>query len=482
MSLRDKAAKGLKWTTFSTVFSAFLNFTQMAILAHLLSPVDFGLMGMVLIVVGFGQIFSDMGVSSAIIYRQDTTREQLSSLYWLNIVSGIVACCMILIANPFIIAFYHEPRLHGLIQIASLIFLVTPFGQQYQILLQKELQFNRLAGITILGYLTNAVVSILLAWAGRGVYSLIWGQFANSVVRVMALILTNPNQWRPTLHFSFSDLKGYLGFGFYQMGDKTANYFNVYLIQILLGSMLGAKALGYYTLAFDLVYKPTSAITPIITRVAFPVFSKIQENKLLMKKGYMKVLQLLSSVNFPVTLGMAALAPVAVPVIYGERWMPSVILIQILAFIALLRSSGSPVSALMLGNGKADWGFHWSVGKMVFQIPGLYLGAKLGGAVGATVAFLCLQLAISTFAYLLLIRPLLGSCLKEYLGSMWPALWLSLVMALGIILVAAGFQNIKQIHLLMFQILCGIGIYGALMFLSNRSLMFEIVELVWKKK
>lgn len=482
MSLKDKAAQGVKWTTFSTVFNALITFVQMIILARLLDPVDFGLMGMVLIVVGFGQIFSDMGLSSAIIYRQDTTRQQLSSLYWLNIISGVVACAVVLICTPIISSFYNESRLDKLIYLASLIFLITPLGHQYQILLQKDLQFNLLAGITILGSLINAIVAVLLAWQGFGVFSLVWGQLASSCARVMALIIMNHKRWSPSFHFDHKDLRGYLSFGIYQMGDRTANYFNVYLIQILLGAMLGAKALGYYTLAFDTVIKPTMAIAPVLTRVAFPVFSRLQGNMLQMKKGYLKILQLLSLFNFPVTFGVAVVAPLAVPVIYGEKWIPSVVLIQILALAAVLRSMASPQGSLLLSKGKADWGFYWSLGSMIVQLPFLYLGVKLGMQVGAALAFCIVQFIFVIISYFILLRRILGPFMREYMCSVWPAFWMSSVMVLCVYVINLAVPHMRNLYFLLFQIFCGIGIYVILVYVSQKTLMFELIGLLWKKK
>jgi len=299
---------------------------------------------------------------------------------------------------------------------------------------------------------------------------------------VTALIIVNHKQWKPSFHFDRKDLHGYLSFGIYQMGDRTANYFNVYLIQILLGAMLGAKALGYYTLAFDTIFKPTMAIAPVLTRVAFPVFSKIQENMLRMKRGYLKLLQLLSLVNFPVTFGMAAVAPLAVPVIYGEKWIPSVVLIQILALAAVLRSMGSPQSSLLLSKGKADWGFYWSVGTMILRIPVLYVGVKWGAQVGAAIAFCVVQFIFIMVSYFLLLRRILGPFLKEYLRSIWPAFWVSTIMALCVMLIGLAVPNLRNLKFLLLQIFCGMGIYVILAYVSQKSLMVELIGLLWKKK
>jgi len=377
-----------------------LQFVTLAVLAHLLSPSDFGLMGMIMVVIGFAQTFADMGISNAIIHRQDATRNQLSSLYWLNIIAGIMVFFVVCASAPLIVRFYHEPRLHNLLYLTAVIFLITPFGQQFQILLQKKLRFNGLAKIEIATSIVNSVVTIGLAFSGFGVYALIWGQLASTSIRVLLLFSTGWKNWRPSFHFSKGDLKGYLSFGLYQMGEKTISYLNSNFDYLLIGSMLGAKPLGYYTLAYNLIIRPSSLINPVITKVAFPVFSRMQNETDRLKRGYLKVLQLLSTVNFPMMAGLAVVVPIAVPMIFGDQWLPSIILIQILTIVGLLRSIGNPVGSLLLSKGRADLGFKWNLALAITQIPGLYLGAKLGGTVGVAIAFAALQCFYAIFNYL----------------------------------------------------------------------------------
>jgi len=459
-----------------------LQFVTLAVLARLLSPSDFGLMGMVMVVIGFGRLFADMGISNAIIYRQDVTREELSSLYWLNILAGIVIFFIVCGACPFITAFYHEPRLSNLIYLSSLIFLITPFGQQFQILLQKELKFDQLAKIEIISYFANSVSAITLAILGMGVFSLIWGQLAGTSMRVLLFFRWGWNHWSPTLHFYKRNLKGYVSFGLYQMGEKAVNYFNSNLDYLLIGSLLGMKALGYYTLAYNLVLRPSQRINSVITRVAFPIFSKVQNDIKRLKRGYLKVLQLLSIVNFPLMVGFAMVAPIAVPIIFGEQWLPSIVLIQILTIVGLLRSIGNPVGSLVLSKGRADLGFKWNIALMITQVPGLYLGAKLGDTIGVAIAFAILTCIYSVFCYLLLVRTILGRCLHEYIASMWPSLWMSGAMAFAVLLSGIFLQDMPELLILITQVLCGMAVYLGLMIYNQKLLVTEIINMVLNRE
>jgi lipopolysaccharide exporter len=429
--LRRQAAGGIRWTASATGINAGLNFLQTAVLAHFLVPSDFGLGSMVVVVVAFAQMFADAGVSSAIIYHHEPTKAELSSLYWLNVACGAAIFAVINVAAPLIVGLFNEPRLTMPLRLASLAFLIAPFGQQLQFLLQKELQFRSIAVTSTSGYVASLLIAVALGASGAGVYALVFGQLANTLVRTAMLVRV---QWRnrPTWHFARSDLSAYLGFGLYQTGDKAANFFNAYLLHGLIGSMLGAHVLGIYTLAFELAFKPLDAVTPIVTRVAFPVLARIRDDLGRVRRAYLSMLRLLSTVNFSIALATAALAPIIVPVVYGEAWRPAIPLVEVLALVALLRSSGSPIGALLLSLGKADWGFWWSLGKTFVQLPGLYIAIALNQLYGAAVGYLLLQVTFTAAAYALLVRKLLGPCLVEYVRTFLPALGLALVVAAAI--------------------------------------------------
>jgi lipopolysaccharide exporter len=481
MNLKQQVVSGVKWSGVSMGVVATLQFVTLAVLARRLSPTDFGLMGMIMVIIGFAQAFADMGISNAIIHRRDTTRDQLASLYWLNILSGVIVFCLVCISTPLVVDFYHEPRLPNLLYLTAVIFLVTPLGQQFQILLQKELKFNRLAKIEVAAASVNTAIAIGLAFSGFGVYSLIFGQLFATAAKVALLCCVGWKRWHPSLYFAKRDLKGYLSFGFYQMGERSINYLNSNLDYLLIGSMLGASALGYYTLAYNLIIKPLSIINPVITNVAFPVFSLIQNETEKLQKGYLKVLQLLATVNFPLMVGLAVVAPLAVPVIFGEQWLPSVVLIQILTIVGLLRSIGNPVGALLLAKGRADLGFKWNLGLTATQIPGLYLGAKMGGTVGVAIAFSILMVFYSIINYQILIRTLIGPCLRNYVQSMWPSLWMSGIMACVVFIVGIYCKTIPQQINLVVQVMIGFFFYMGLMLYSDKKIVSEIINIFRKQ-
>jgi lipopolysaccharide exporter len=476
MSLKGQTVSGVKWAFASSVVTTGALTLQLAVLARLLSPEDFGLMAMVMVVIGFAQAYADAGISAAIIHRQDTTSEQLSSLYWLNIFAGISVFFIVWLMTPVVILLYREPRLASLLQVVSLTFLIMPLGKQFEILLQKELRFDLLAKQRMSAAIAGAVVAIASAALGQGVWSLVWGQLGLAAMNTAMLMMVGWRQYRPTFHFNHKDLRGYLSFGLYQMGERSINFLAQRMDQLLIGGLLGAQSLGYYNFAFSLAIQPMSRINPIVTRVVFPVFAKVQNDANRLQRGYLKVLSLLTTVNAPMLIGMVVLAPWAIPLIFGEQWFGSIILVQILALVALLRSTGNPMGSLLLARGRADLGFKWNLMLFVIVIPTVYVGGKLGNAAGVTLSLLALQLALQIPAYICLIQPLIGACVVSYVQAIAKPVAMATVMGGGVWLINlvshGGWRG------LLTQVSAGVGLYLLLFWIVDKAQLVELMDLI----
>ena len=481
MSLRESAAAAVRWTAASTSVVTGLQFVQLGVLAHILSPEDFGLMAMVLVILGFAQAYADMGISGAIIHRQDVTADQLSSLYWLNIATGVALYLAVILAAPLVVLVFNEPRLAELIHWAALVFLAVPLGQQFQVLLEKELRFSVLACVQTLAAIIGCVVAVLSALGGQGVYSLIAGQLSNRLSTALMLACIGWRQWRPRFHFKTADLKGYVGFGLYQMGERSINYLNSRLDQLLIGAFLGVQTLGYYNFAWNLVIQPMARINPVVGRVAFPTLAKVQSDTRRLKRGFVLMLRVLSHVNFPLLLGLVVVSPSLVPLLFGQQWVPAVILVQILAFVALIRSVGNPVGALLLAKGRADLGFVWNTILLAGQLFGVSIGLYVRGPIGVAVALLVLQVIYYFFGYAFLIRRLIDLSLRDYVTSIAPALALSLTMAVFVALIPFLTIGLPLAAVLVIQIVSGAAAYIGLNWLFRREHTLELTNLVLGK-
>lgn len=473
---------GMKWTGLSSLIVTVVQLMQFAILARLLSPTDFGLMGMLMVVIVFSQVFMDMGISSALVYKQDVTKKQLSSLYWLNIFAGIIVFISIIGFSPLIAAFYKEPRLTELLMYVGLIFLISPIGQQFQFLLQKELRFNQLAKVEVLSVVIGSVTAVVLAVMNFGVWALVWGQILTAVVKACLFFFIGWKNWRPRFHFKYKDLQGFLSFGLFQMGSRTVNYFASNIDYLLIGRFLGTEALGIYTLAYQLIVIPVTKINPIITKVAFPVFSLNQNDNSQIVKGFLQMTKMLAIVSFPILVGLMATSEVLVPVVFGTKWEASIPVIQILCVLGILRVLMNPNGSVLLAKGRADLGFIWDLFIAFFNGLIIWMVVKEG------VTAVALAYVLVSFINFILGRKLLhyviGLTNKEYFSTLLKPTLINILMGLG---VYGMFHLSKQMELsvswflLICLVIAGVGLYIILFWFIDRTAIHQIKNMLLRK-
>lgn len=411
--LKAKTFSAARWTTISSIFRAGLQFAQMAILARLLAPADFGLMALVTATLAFATIFADMGISSAIIHRRDVTQQQLSSLFWLNVSASSGLMLLLMLLSPLFSYFYGEPRLTELLMWASCLFLISGLGQQLRINAEKALEFRKLAIIEIIAALFGFAVAVGSALFGVGVYALIWGSLINALMTTALSWLILANGWRPAFRLKLTEIRSFLKFGAYMVGNNIANTINSMLDIFLGGHVLGASALGLYSLPRNLSLQIAGLINPIITRIGFPVMAAVQHEPDKIRSIYLKTMRMTASVNFPIYFGLAVYAPSVVQIMFGEQWAASSDTLRILAFWGLIRSTGNPVGSLLLAVGKADLQFKWNLLLLCFIPPALWIGASYG-INGLALSLLVMQATLFIPAWYFLVKPCSQASLGEY--------------------------------------------------------------------
>lgn len=459
-SLRRSAVRGVKWTTVAMVVVTVLGLVQLAFLTRLLSTRDFGLMSMIATVVGFAQVYADMGFSNAIIYRQDSTRDQLSSLYWANVgVSFAIGIFMVAIA-PLVARFFHEPQLVRPLMLVSLVFVITPLGQQFQILLQRELEFDKLARRDMAAAAVGLIVAVSTAAAGYGVYALVWGQLSQTTVKAATTAAIGWRRWPPRLHLRRADLKGYVSFGFYQMGERSIYYWAANIDFLLIGRYLGPAELGVYTVAYNLVVLPLNRLNPVLTKVAFPVFARKQDDLAALRRGFGELIELVAFVTFPLLIGLGVTAPVAVPVIFGPRWEPAVVLVQIMVVMGMLKCLSNPFGSVLLARGRADVGFWLNVAGTTVTVTVLWIVVS-SGVVAVAWGHTIINIAFF-FVEIVLVQRILGLRWPAYLARLLRPTAASAVMGLCVTGLYLGLEAVSSSGVveLVVLVLAGIAAYA----------------------
>jgi len=469
MSLRQQGAKATKWTAASMLFTTCVQFVQLIVLSRMLTPEDYGIMSMVMVVVGVAVALGDMGVTGVVFHKQELTGEQLSGIYLLNLISGVVVFALFVLCTPVMAILFQEPRLLLPLYMVSSIFLLMPIGQLYQALLQKEVRFHTIALMEIVSSATAFIIAIMLARSGYGVYALVWSQIILNGLKAAISFAAGFGRWKIRISFHCKELKAYIRFGSYQMGEKIIHFISTNIDYILIGRFFGAEVLGLYSFACNLVIVPVIKINPVLSQVALPLLAKIRDSKERLKSGYYQTLRMLSMVNAPIYAGLIAASPYLVPLIFGQKWAPAVIYVQILSAMGFFRSMISPVNALLVAIGRVDLGFKWTVTLMAVMLPVISAGAYFGGTMGIAIACVILQIGFYLLKYAWIMRRLFDTSLAEYVSIAAPSAGISALMGAAVAAVPLLRVNLVPSVTLAAQIVLGVILYTAFNWQFNRA-------------
>ncbi|MGK6353284.1 MOP flippase family protein [Parapedobacter sp. DT-150] len=436
MSLKLKAINGGKWLTVSTVFQTVIQFVQIAVLARLLDPVVFGIVAISNLIIAFFGIFANLGFTNSIIHNQESDRKILSTVYFLNILLGVALFLIVQVTSPFIVSFYDEPRLIKVIGYSSFVFLFVYFGSIHTILLKKELQFKFVALIDIFGNLIGSAITIYLAYSGYEELSLVYGGLVMHICRTLLEIYFGRWLFRPTWHFKPREVKDHLKFGMYNFGENFVNYIQSNWDNIIIGKIVGPKYLGIYSLAMQLAVYPIVKLNPLILQVVYPVIAKIKDDEALFKRAYLKVIELLSYLNFPLLAGLYVMVESVVPLFYGAGWEETFPLVRIFVFVSAIGCLTHPLFTLAYSKGKPKYMFYLNLVNFSVKVPLVYLFGNVWGVIGVAYA-LVLSSAIHLFLNFIITQMLI----KDYFISMMKELGKPILFCIIMTLAVQVYKN-----------------------------------------
>jgi O-antigen/teichoic acid export membrane protein len=416
VTLRSDAIDSVRWTSLSSVARIGLSFLQVAIVARLLPPGDFGLMAVAMALIAFLEVFADLGVSNAIIHFKEEDANRLSSLYWLNVVAGASVALVLLLASPLLAAFYGEPLLQPMLGLAALYLLISASWQQLLVRAEKDFRFGELAVVQVTASVAGLVVTVAVASNGGGVFALVCGLLVQGIAGAGLGWWMLSRGWRPRWRLRPSEIGQYLRFGAYAVGNNLTNAVSSQFDLLLGGNVLGAKALGEYSVSKNLCLQVAAALNPVVTRVGLPLMARAQDDRTLLKTIYLQTIRMTASANFPLHVAIALFAPEIVRLLLGSQWDSAVPLVRLLALWALIRSTLNPVGSLLMACGRADLSFRWNVALMLVTAPVVWAGSQHGQA-GLAGALTILIAAALVPHWYFLVRPLCGATLAEYVRA-----------------------------------------------------------------
>jgi len=440
LNLKQKAISGVKWTTVSSVIIAITQLVQLSVLARFLSANEFGLIAILMVIINFSLLFIDFGISKAIIYKRKVSQKQLDTLYWLNILLSIFIFIIIIIMSPYIANFYNENSLEKLINLIGVSFIVQAFGQQYRTLFQKELNFKILAKIDSIAAIFSFMIVIFLITHDYKIYAFVYSIIIIALIRSILLVYYGISIHKIKMQFDFMSIKDFLAFGFYSVGNSLVSTIATQIDVILIGKLLGTESLGLYSIMKELVLRPAQLINPIVTKVAFPVLSKFNDDISKIRVVYLKLINYISSLNFPVYIASFILAPEIITIFLGDRWLNGVEIFQILSVWALVRSRGNPIGSLVMAMGKPEYEMYWNIG-MMFTAPIVVYISSSYGIIGIAWGNLISIIILFIPGWYFLTYRLCKASLNEYFMSSFYPLVISIFTGLiinGILFLHSG--------------------------------------------
>ena len=378
-------------------------------------------MAIVLFILGFTQLFLDMGLSTAILHKQDISKKEYGSLYWVNFIFSLVLYLLIWSIAVPVANFYQEPELINIMPIMGISIILSALGRQFRTIEEKGLNFKFISIVAITGSLLSLLVSAILAMNDFGVYALVYGGITLHLVTNLTFFVVGIYKNGLLFRLVFSETKPFLRIGLYHVGGQIINYFNRDLDILLIGKFFGSETLGGYSLAKELVFRPIKTVNPILTKVASPVLAKFQSNKEELSRNYLKLVNLVASINIPIYFMIILTAPILIRILYGPGFEDIETLVRILSLYVIFRSIGNPIIALIVATGRTELNFIWSLVTLVVMPIAVVIGSQYSIEAVA----ICLTLASALLFvpnWWLLVRKMIGVELLTYMYWIIPGL------------------------------------------------------------
>lgn len=419
-------ASGVAWTGAVKWAGQVVSWITTLIVARLLAPDDFGIMGMATLVLGFIELVNEFGVGAAIVQRKDIHEELISHLGAFSLaLGGGFLLLGFLLAGP-VALFFAEPRVDAVVMVLSANFVISSVAVIPRSLLTRDMKFRALALIDGGKGLLTSALTIVLALMGYGYWALVVGSIVSSLSAASAYVVLRP--FRPRWPRRIADISRELEFGWNVVASRVAWYAYSNADFAVVGRALGTTALGAYNIGWTLASLPVEKISVLIMRVTPPVFAKVQDRPEELSRYLRLLTEAISVVTFPIGVGMALVAPDFVPLVLGEQWADAVIPLQLLALLGGFRSVTPFYSQILVATDNARLSMWFSLLAAVFLIPGFMIGARWGTA-GVALTWIALYPLLVVAFHVPTTFRLIELPFGRYLRSLWPASSSCMVMA-----------------------------------------------------
>jgi len=463
-SLKQKTVSGLLWSFIDNFANLGLNFIIGIILARLLTPEEFGLIGMITIFIAISNSFINSGFGSALIRKKNCSQHDYSTVFYFNLVVGIIFYFLLFFSSHTIGNFFNKPQLENILKVLGFLIIIESLTMIQRTILTKRVDFKLQARISVISSVTSGIIAIFMAYRGFGVWSLVALQLSRQAIT--SFLLWVWNRWRPRLIFSMKSFKELFSFGSKLLvsGLIDTTFRNIYYIVI--GKFFSAQDLGFFTRAQAFSNLPSQNLNGIISRVSYPVLAEIQDDIPRLRMNYQKLIRSTMFITFPLMLGMAAVAKPMVLTLIGEKWLPSVVYLQLLCFVGMFYPLHSLNLNMLQIEGRSDLYLKLSIIKKFLFLPDIFLGILFGLKI--MIIGMIFNSMIGYFLNSYWSGSLIGYSFWEQLKDIIPSFFIALLMG-GIVFLVGYFLPFTPLWKLIIQIITG----AVIVFISSELIGFR---------
>lgn len=428
MSLKQQTISGVFWTFIQQFSVQLINFAVSIVLARILLPAEFGLIGMLALFMALGISLTDSGMTSSLIRKNDANQRDYSTVFFINLLVSIVVYAVVFVSGPLIADFFHQPILNPLVRLYAVSFIIRAFMGVQTTRLTKEMNFRLQMMMQIPSVIIGGIVGITMAYKGFGVWSLVWMNLVQTSLYTVQHWLFSG--WRPSPIIDSNSLKFHFKYGYKLTlaGLLDVIYANAY--HIIIGRFFSPTDLGYYTRAKSLQLLPVTNISNALNKVTFPMFAKVQDDPLRLKLAYQKVMHQVIFWIAPAMILLVLIAKPLIVVLLTDKWLPAVPFFQLLCFAGILYPFHTYNLNILKVKGRSDLFLRLEVVKKIFITIGITISFFWG--IYALIIFQVISSAFAFWVNTWYSGKMIGYSGWQQVKDIFPTILMSLGLGLGL--------------------------------------------------
>jgi len=374
--LRQRTLAGLGWSGATQLLGQVLQLAFSVALARMLSPAEFGLIGMLLVFTGFAASLADLGSGAFIIQKRSSGEGHLNSVFWLNVAVGGALAVLFGVAAPLVARYYGEPQLRLLTIALAFNFLLVPLGVVQNALLSKSMDFQTRFWIEMVSAAASGLCALALAMTGAGVWSLVGQSMVLNAAKTLMMWRRSP--WRPGWSFELASVGELLRFGRHLVAFNAIIYWENNIDKAVIARLIGGPSLGIYNLAERIMRIPSTNVTGFAGAVMFPALSAMQGDADSVRRVYLRSNRLIAVVTFPMMAGLCVLAEPAILFVLGEKWRSAIAIVRVLCLAGMAQSVYNTAGWVYLSHGRPDIQLRVGIYALLARVVGVLVGMRWG--------------------------------------------------------------------------------------------------------